>query len=157
MATIDSILTAWMEQSRSLFISNYNSSGRRASGRTEKETVVNKIDDKHQQILTTPYIGAVVNGRKPTSGGGNGSVRRSIRQWIDYKGITPQGNISKDTLAFLIARHIHNFGIHVPNQYNDGNLIRNTFTQPRIDQLLKDLGLNYINEIKSDIQTTWQR
>ena len=57
------------------------------------------------------HIFVLETGRGPTlnRGGGGPSLRERIREWIDDKGITPEG-ISKDSLAFLIARKIHQEG-----------------------------------------------
>lgn len=79
-----------------------------ASGRTA-ESLEYVITPTGGAIYGAGYIFALETGRKPTEAGGNGSLRSRIRQWIDEKGITPEG-ISKDSLAFLITRKIHQEG-----------------------------------------------
>ena len=51
------------------------------------------------------YIMTLETGRKP----GKWPPRESILKWINERGITPSG-ISKDSLAFLIARKIESEG-----------------------------------------------
>lgn len=53
-------------------------------------------------------------GRRKTVNGGDGSVRRKIREWIDIKGIQPKkkGDYTptRDELADMITRSIHRRG-----------------------------------------------
>lgn len=57
----------------------------------------------------------VENGRGPTKGGGDGSLRRAILDWIKAKPILPtpdkNGKLPKpEQLAYLISRKIHQEG-----------------------------------------------
>jgi len=99
------------------------------------------------------YTGALENGRNPTksSKAGSPTLKEVIRKWIDDKNIVPKGKISKDSLAFLIARKIHKEGIKVPNKYNKGGLVSNVVTKKRIAELNKSLSLYFIKEFKSEI------
>jgi hypothetical protein len=133
-----------------------DSSGVTASGNFNRSLAYQQTD-KELIITGAAYAGAIEMGRKPTSGGGSGVLKALIRQWIDDKGITPQGKISKDSLAYLITRKIHQqgtalyrgtdyYGRTKPSKIIDG--IR---TDGRIEKLGKDLALNIIAEIKSQI------
>lgn len=135
----------WNKERQAALIQSYEKEGLRASGRwaaslegsTKQEgTKVKSV------ILGEAYTGALVGGRKPTSPTGpyqqsQFTLREAIAIWIRQKGITPYDNISKDSLAFLIARKIHREGIKVPNQHNSGNLINNAFTANDIADLEK--------------------
>jgi hypothetical protein len=133
-----------------------DSSGVTASGNFNRSLTYTQTD-KELIIEGAAYAGAIEFGRKPSSGGGSGVLRGLIRKWIDDKGITPQGKISKDSLAYLIARKIHqqgtalfsgtdHYGRSKPSKVIDG--IR---TDGRIEKLGKDLALNIITEIKTQI------
>jgi hypothetical protein len=133
-----------------------DSSGVTASGNFNRSLTYTQTD-KELIIEGAAYAGAIEFGRKPSSGGGSGILRGLIRKWIDDKGITPQGNISKDSLAYLITRKIHqqgtalyrgtdHYGRTKPSKVIDG--IR---TDGRIEKLGKDLALNIITEIKTQI------
>jgi hypothetical protein len=148
-------LDKWMEERKVVLIQNYQA--HKASGDFGKSI---KIDTKENESVMTGnrYIGAVVNGRRASSAGGKGSTALydQIVQWIEDKGIQPKDDISKKSLAFLITRHIHKFGIKIPNEYNDGKLLDDTFTQESIEDLKSRLGKNIVTQITSDIKKTWQ-
>ena len=133
-----------------------DTSGVTASGNFNRSLSYQQTD-KELIITGAAYAGAIEFGRKPSSGGGSGVLRGLIRKWIDDKGITPTGNISKDSLAYLITRKIHqqgtalfsgtdHYGRTKPSKVIDG--IR---TDGRIEKLGKDLALNIITEIKTQI------
>lgn len=100
--------TGVTNRSRQLF----EQKGGNASGRMSRET-------KHEVKQTATAIEMVVDtvsyfryadeGRGPTRKVGTGEVKKNIRKWIDQKGISPKG-LTKDELAFLIARKIHKEG-----------------------------------------------
>ena len=57
----------------------------------------------------------VEGGRPPTTGGGNGDLRRAILDWIKVKPVLPRpdkdGKLpTPQQLAYLISRKIHRFG-----------------------------------------------
>lgn len=86
-----------------------------ASGKTA-QSIHYEITENEVRLYGAKHIFALEFGRGPTLGGGTGeSLRDRIRVWIDDKGIEPtpgpNGKTpSKDSLAFLIARKIHNTG-----------------------------------------------
>jgi hypothetical protein len=63
------------------------------------------------RVYAEDYIDYLVYGRKP----GKRPPRDVIRKWIDDKGLEPVG-ISKDSLAFLIARKIGEEGTTIYQQ-----------------------------------------
>lgn len=88
-----------------------------------------KLDDSVTDVIITSdgFVSGSVRalsywyytnyGRGPTVRGssGKGVVREKVRQWIDDKGIVPRDaangrKVTKDELAFLIARKIHREG-----------------------------------------------
>jgi hypothetical protein len=154
---VGDILSAWMQEAKQSFIDEYNRSGRRASGRMERETDIVVLDERHQQIVTSKYIGALVGGRKPTSTTTKGSptLREVILEWIDDKGITPKDG-TKESLSYAIAQKIHKDGIKVPNKYNDGTILQKAFPTTLIDKLNKELGRFYTTEIIKEIQEPWR-
>lgn len=108
-----------------------NASGNLAS------TLNYKVDNGVLTVYANRYIGALIFGRKPTSNSGNGALKRAIRVWIDDKGITPYGLISKDSLAFIIARKIHKEGTLLYPQGSD--LLSAIVTDKLIDELKSDI------------------
>jgi len=134
-----------------------DSSGVTASGNFNRSLTYTQTD-KELIIQGAAYAGAIEFGRKPSGGGGSGVLRGLIRKWIDDKGITPTGNISKDSLAYLITRKIHEEGtrLYGPgadyyNRSKPSKVIDGIRTDGRIEKLGKDLALNIITEIKTQI------
>jgi hypothetical protein len=68
------------------------------------------------RVFAWDYIYNLEYGRGPTKKNGDGELKRAIIKWIEVKNITPRDNISKDSLAFLIARKIHEQGTEIYKQ-----------------------------------------
>jgi hypothetical protein len=158
MESINDILKAWGEEKQKALIANYKAKGLKASGNFERN-ITQTVQDNTLEISAPTYTWYMVHGRGVTKGGGGGgqSLRSIIRKWIDDKGIRPKDNISLDSLAYLITRKIHNEGIKVPSSYNDGRLLKDTFTPQSISELTKKIGNFYVTDITSNIQNAWQQ
>ena len=133
-----------------------DSKGVTASGNFNKSLTYTQ-SDRELVVEGAAYAGAIEFGRKPSGGGGSGVLRGLIRKWIDDKGITPRDNISKDSLAFLITRKIHQEGTALfrgQDSYGrskPSKVIQGVTEDGRIDKLRKDLALNIIEQIKTDL------
>jgi len=154
------IIQTWLNGRRDAMRQEYNSSGRKASGYFGEHIDV-EMYDEGGRINTPLYVGSLVFGRKPTSGGGGGggkSLYSMILDWIKVKGITPDNHkMTDNTLAYLISRKIHKQGIKVPNRFNDGKLIDNTFTSESIDDLKSELIKIGQKVVTNDLKSIWQR
>ncbi len=154
------IIQTWLNGRRDAMRQEYNSSGRKASGYFGDHIDV-EMYDEGGRINTPLYVGALVFGRKPTSGGGGGggkSLYSMILDWIKVKGITPDNpKMTDNTLAYLISRKIHKQGIKVPNQFNDGKLIDNTFTVESVQDLKSELIKIGQKVVTNDLKNIWQR
>lgn len=88
-------------------------------------------------VYAEDYIDYLVYGRSP----GKRPPKDVIRKWIDDKGLEPIG-ISKDSLAYLIARKIGNEGTEIYKQ-GGSNLLDGILTFEMIqdvrDKLQNDL------------------
>lgn len=157
---IQEIVNEWLDEVKEELIKNYDKLGLRASGRwadSLEPKVEQKSDVTRAIMLGEEYTGALEKpGRKPTSKKQGGILRGLIRKWIDDKGIIPKGNISKDSLAFLITRKIHEKGIKVPNKYNKGGLVSNVVTKEKVQELIDKIGLFYQGQLKSNLIKTLQ-
>ena len=154
------IIQTWLNGRRDAMRQEYNSSGRKASGYFGEHIEV-EMYDEGGRINTPLYVGSLVFGRKPTSGGGGGggkSLYSMILDWIKVKGITPDNpKMTDNTLAYLISRKIHKQGIKVPNQFNDGKLIDNTFTAESVQDLKNELIKIGQKVVTNDLKSIWQR
>jgi hypothetical protein len=112
-----------------------------------------EVDSQGVTVFGLKYIGALENGRKPTENGGNGELKAKIRQWIDVKGIEPDG-ISKDSLAYLITRKIHREGtsIYQRNNGESSGLLDDVLTDQTINELSQELMFAYVTDIKSEVR-----
>ena len=154
------IIQTWLNGRRDAMRQEYNSSGRKASGYFGEHIDV-EMYDEGGRINTPLYVGSLVFGRKPTSGGGGGggkSLYSMILDWIKVKGITPDNpKMTDNTLAYLISRKIHKQGIKVPNQFNDGKLIDNTFTAESVQDLKNELIKIGQKVVTNDLKSIWQQ
>ena len=152
------IIQTWLNGRREALRQEYNSRGRKASGYFGEHIDV-EMYDEGGRMRTPLYVGALVFGRKPTSGGGGGkSLYSIILDWIKVKGITPdEPKMTDNTLAYLITRKIHKQGIKIPNQFNDGKLLDNTFTAESIQDLKGELIKIGQKVVTNDFKNIWQR
>jgi len=152
------LLQEWLNQSEKDLIREYNDMGLRSSGNLEKslQSKVTGTDTIAVGVMTgSSYIYQLEHGRRP----GKQPPIQAILDWINDKGIVADG-ISERSLAFIIARKIGLEGIQVPNRYNNGGLITNTFTDERLKDLrtilttviAKDSINDIVKEIKKEIK-----
>jgi len=113
-----------------------------------------EVSDGELRIYALEYIGALQYGRKPTSNGNDGgpTLKDRIRIWLDQKGIEPD-DITKDSLAYLIARKIHKEGTSIYQRTNGASsgLLDDVINQVLVDNLEKALIFAYVTEIRSNI------
>jgi len=119
-----------------------------ASGRLAR-SVRSEVKGSVLTVYADDYIYYLENGRGPTKGGGNGGLRAIIRKWIDDKGIVPDG-ITKDSLAYLITRRIHEEGTTI-YQAGGSDLVSGIFNEQLIDSIEREFAELVLVEINSDI------
>jgi len=130
-------------------------SGVTASGKFNR-SLESTVSSNEVVITGLKYAGAIESGRKPSSGG-TGILRALIRSWIDDKGIVPTGGISKDSLAYLITRKIHQDGTRLYRgtdyygRSKPSRVIEGVVKDGRIEQLGSELMLNFVKQVKSEI------
>jgi hypothetical protein len=134
-----------------------DAAGTTASGKT-KDSLNSDITLNSYKLFGRPFIYGLEYGRKPTSGGGNGSLKGIILKWIKVKNIIPRDKISRETLAFLIARKIHREGdlLHSTKQNfrrmkAPTGIINSVINDGRIEQLSKRLILEFVKSAKTEI------
>ena len=121
-----------------------------ASGNLER-TLRFEVKDGVLRVYANKYIGSLIFGRRPTSAGGTGILKQRIRTWIDDKGITPYGSISKDSLAFIIARKIHKEGTLLYPQGSD--LLSAIVTPALIDEIKSEIFTEIISDVFESFRT----
>lgn len=158
MTTTETIDT-WLNGIIVDLIDNYNRLGLRASGRWA-ESLESFIDNNVNSIIFgvkgESYTQQMEQGRGITKKSNGGILQGIIRKWIDIKGIVPKDNITLDQLASAITWKIHKKGIKVPNQFNAGGLVSSIVTKPRIEEVVKQIGIAKLNEIKSTLITQFK-
>lgn len=101
------------------------------------------VQDYKLTITGADYIYYLQFGRKP----GKRPPTSVIRQWIDEKGINPT-DISKDSLAFLIARKIGEEGTEIHKQ-GGSDLVSSIFNEA----LQREIETSFENLIATEIQS----
>lgn len=144
--TLISKIQSWCDDSLVKLVSQYDTDGRRASGNWEDE-LDSKVEQNDRgftvQILGAYYSFWMENGRKQ----GKFPPIAAIRQWIEDKGIIADG-ISRDSLAFLIARKISREG------YQGKPTIASVMTDQWIRELVDTVGMYYVQNLRSDVVKT---
>ena len=159
MMTISETVEWWINHKASDIKSNIRRDNLMASGksvnsiRTEINSTLSFVNAK---ILANESVKWLDDGRGPTHATGpyknTQTLRATIRKWLDEKGINPTDNISKDSLAFLIARKIHREGWRPKNRYPNG-VISSVINDKAIKELIGSLGANVKIQVRNDI---WQ-
>lgn len=136
-------------------IKKYNDLGMKASGEWERQ--LEYFIKYTEKMVLVEYFGLnyteyLTKGRK----GGAFPPINAIRKWIDDKGITPKDKISKDSLAFLIARKIAQEGTRYFKQ-GGTDLIDGVITQERINTIAEAYGRSILTKFTLDINQQLQR
>lgn len=139
------LLTQLFEGIKSDILSEMNELGYEASGRTANSFEI-EVGDNYGALIGLRSFQTIVQerltdsgkGRQPTQNDGNGALYNSILQWIDAKGITPDG-ITKESLAFLISRKIHREGTKLYRGERQGVDLKG-IRDKRIELFLLDAG-----------------
>jgi hypothetical protein len=137
-----------------------DSNGSTASGKT-KDSLRYELNPTSFKFYGRAFINTLEVGRKPTSAGGDGSLKKAIRQWIDDKNIIPDG-ISKDSLAFLISRKIHREGdlLHSTGSNFQGKtsptqIIYGVINDGRLKQLKNSLLFDVVTQVKKELSDAY--
>ena len=133
-----------------------DASGIRASGNLQKSLRWD-LTDKEFILWGAPYAFTAEFGRGPSQTSG-GDLRAEIRKWIDLKGIIPDG-ITKDSLAFVITRSIHNKGTRLfdgsrPDFYGrtkPSEVLNGVINDGRINKLQEDLTTSIVKAIRNTL------
>ena len=150
MNTIADEVKKWLDESKAKIIVNYDRDNMRASGNFAK-SLSNTVTEKNGRV-----VGVMVGSHHSlfVDQGRNAGKRppiSAILKWIDDKRIVPT-DISKPSLAFLIARKIGNEGWKPKNSYPNG-VISSVINQNEIDKLLISLSKVEKTNIRTEI---WQ-
>ncbi|WP_026463654.1 hypothetical protein [Adhaeribacter aquaticus] len=105
-----------------------------ASGKTA-ESVRFEVSTEGLKVYALKHIFVVETGRKA----GKFPPISVIRQWIDDKPIIPKGKISKNSLAFLIARSIAKKGTVLHQMGGKSGILTNVINQERLSKLKNQL------------------
>lgn len=131
----------------------------KASGSTADDVLVTSGKENGRlfvEITGPSHIFNLVEGRGPTQRPGTGQVLKSIRLWIDQRNITPRPKdgkeITKESLAYAIATHIHETGFPpiVPD------LFEKSFDQNQIN-MVEDIILDEIARATITIFNNFER
>ena len=141
------ILFEEFEKLRLELIEAYDRKGMRASGKWADALEVIQGENS-VKLLGLDYSQQLETGRRA----GGFPPMDAIKQWIDDKGIMAkvEGNITKSSLAFLIARKIARQGWN-REDFGGVELISEVITKERINDIVQKAGQQYSNQFISEI------
>jgi hypothetical protein len=131
-----------------------DASGIRASGNLQN-SLRYEVSDNSFTLFGASYAFTAEFGRGPSQTSG-GDLRAEIRKWIDLKGIIPDG-ITKDSLAFVITRSIHNKGTLLfsgTDHYGrtkPSEVLNGVINDGRINKLQEDLTTSIVKAIRNTL------
>ena len=139
--------------------SNYERKGLKASGKfgeSLEQSVTETESNLNIQILGAAQIGMMTFGRGANSKQNPEQLRKFVgwagstifTEWVKNKGL----DISPFAVAWKIARE----GVKVPNRFNDGKLLEETFTAENLEKLNQQVGVIAIENLKSKYIKSWQ-
>lgn len=103
MKEVQNIVFEELEDLRKRIISNIDSSGRRASGRTS-ESMRTDVSENRGVLLGRMAFGTLETGRKP--GKVPAGFYQIIKQWVIDKGISFDSQSDRNSFAYLVSRKI---------------------------------------------------
>lgn len=103
MKEVQNIVFEELEDLRKRIISNIESSGRRASGRTS-ESMRTDVSENRGVLFGRMAFGTLETGRKP--GKVPAGFYQIIKQWVIDKGISFDSQSERNSFAYLVSRKI---------------------------------------------------
>jgi hypothetical protein len=140
---------------RSLIIST----GANASGKTSNSLQANISVTKNKinfGINGGEGFEYIEKGRGATKKGRKGILKSIIRQWIDDKGIQPEGKMTKDALAFVITRAIHQRGTLLNLLGETREIQSAVLTKKRIDNVIDKVKIQIEKNVSLEIANTFK-
>ena len=147
MALLNNIYRQWLDETQKKLIDEYQRLNFRASGRYARELEPFIQGDKIG-MFGARYSEFMARGRGPTSESKRGRLFPVILQWINDKGISPRGNITKRTLAWLIAAKIDREGYKVTGREG---VISNVITDEWIAELFRRIGNVELQQVRIEL------
>ena len=141
------ILSREFELLKRDLIASYDAKGMRASGNWADQLEV-YTDENRAILFGEDYTQQLETGRKA----GKFPPLKMIEQWVEDKGILNnlQGNISKSSLVFLIARKIAREGWN-RERFGGVDLISEIVTEERVQKIIKEVGEAKLIEFTAEI------
>ena len=146
LQTIRKYLNEWKEE----IIRNHERAGQVASGKT-KDSIQVKMREDGGSLVGASYIYVLEKGRGKSKKSQGGVLKNNIKSWILAKGITPDGKVKLDDLAYLITRKIHEEGTQLFKNGGRTDIYSNVITRENIKKMIKEIGVDYMKQIKSQI------
>lgn len=147
MAALTNIYRQWLDETQKKLVDEYLRLNFRASGKYARELEPFITGDKIG-ILGSKHAEFMARGRGPTSSGKRGRLFGVILRWIDDKGIMPRGNITKRTLAWLIAAKIDREGYKVTGREG---VVSNVINDEWIAELFRRIGQVELQEVRIEL------
>lgn len=146
LQTVKKYLDKWKED----IVGNHERAGQVASGKTKNSFQVRMREDGGS-IVGADYIYVLEKGRGRSKRSQGGILKNNIKSWILAKGITPSGKVNLDDLAYLITRKIHEEGTQLFKNGGRTDIYSNVITRENIKKMIKEIGVDYMKQIKSQI------
>lgn len=134
---------------------NLQAGNRNASGRFSRSLRI-QVTGERLTIFSADYAYFIESGRGPTRANSPGSptLQETIKQWMKDKGIVPQEGTDEkhyDSVAFLIARKIHQEGTLIHRQGGKSGVISRAINPSRVISIARAFGEKARAEFSSEV------
>lgn len=139
------LLAEFLNKLRAEIIQNATAAGNNVTGKTLSSLEV-ITQGNTGKLQGAPYIMVLEDGRGPSKGGSSSGskLQDKIYEWIENKGtFNLMEERAKKSLAFIIARKIHQEGTVLFRNGGQSGVISNVITDDRIDAFI----VTFANEI----------
>ena len=117
-----------------------------ASGRL-RASITSEATDDRLIISAFSYITTSEEGRRPTSKGGTGILRKRIERWLEDKNIPEWENTSRESQAFVIARKIHQSGTKLWQEQRRSGVLSSVLTEQLLTDIIEKAAKQKADEI----------
>jgi hypothetical protein len=148
MSALTPIYRQWLDETQKRLADEYKRLNFRASGNYERQ-LEPFIQGDRIGMLGANYARFMAQGRGPTAPTKRGRLFGVILQWVKDKGITPRGNITQRTLAWLIALKIDREGYKVTGREG---VVSNVINDQWIAELFRRIGQNQIETVRIELR-----
>lgn len=147
------IIMSFMLEIQKDIIQRSEATGQRATGETYSQFGIEANETKGI-LYGSAWVMTLEDGRGPSKGSGSdGSLKDKIYEWIGAKGVfNVSSEKEKRSLAYIIARKIHQEGTVLFRKGGGSGVISGAITEERINAFVGTFADYYLNRVVKSVK-----